>query len=600
MTNIRSHAYALAFALLSLLAPAADAVVLTTPQLSAPASGSFTAATSATLSWLRVTDATSYVITLSDSPDIVSGSITTRTTASLTLALTGLLSDVTYYWRVQARNDTSGTVILSPLSEIRAFATLSAPDAAVLTAPASGATGLTTPIVLTWEPAARASSYAVTLYAAANPGVPLLTASVGTALTYTITTSLSPLTYYFWKITATNSSGQSNATEYFTTDDVHPEIPTLIAPIPETRDAPLNVTLLWQVNANTLSCHVQVATDSAFTSVTDELSDIPNSQTQLAMTALENGTTYWWRIQAANNTYTSEWTASRSFTTIVAAPEAPNLLAPTDAAGGITNPVTFNWEATPRATRYTFALFAASDTTAPLLVADSLTEPSYTLDSLLVPATTYLWRITASNAGGTASASQTFTTAGIIPEAPSLAAPANGQVDLRVDPLLQWLVPSNATSCRLQVASDSDFIALILDQEGLPLEQDSLQLSGLDSGATYWWRLQATSATTDTSAWSETWSFSTVAVVEIAGGSRFVRPLQSFGFEGVTEVRILGLDGTQLLATNLPGTGATLTESAQQLMLQAGLPAGRYLLEIETRAASGGWIHSSELLVNTP
>ncbi len=125
------------------------------------------------------------------------------------------------------------------------------------------------------------------------------------------------------------------------------------------------------------------------------------------------GSTYYWRVRAANGTATPTVSGERRFTiagTTGSAPGAVTLGTP--AAGGVASSLTptFSWSAASGATSYKLEV-STSSSFASTVVNTTSSITSYTHTSSLSPSTSYIWRVTALNAqGSTPSAEQRFTT----------------------------------------------------------------------------------------------------------------------------------------------------------------------------------------------
>ena len=94
------------------------------------------------------------------------------------------------------------------------------------------------------------------------------------------------------------------------------------------------------------------------------------------------------------------------------------------------------------------------------------------------------------------------------PAAPVLATPANGATGVATNPTLTWNASTGATSYRVQASTDSTFASTLVDQSNITTT--SYGLSGLSANTRYFWHVNATNSG-GTSAYSATWSFTTVA-----------------------------------------------------------------------------------------
>jgi len=96
--------------------------------------------------------------------------------------------------------------------------------------------------------------------------------------------------------------------------------------------------------------------------------------------------------------------------------------------------------------------------------------------------------------------------AGAPPSVPTLQSPANGVTGVAIPVTMSWQPAAEASSYRLQLATDADFSQLVVDQSGIL--QTSRAVSGLSTFTQYLWRVNATNPM-GTSDWSQTWSFTT-------------------------------------------------------------------------------------------
>ena len=94
------------------------------------------------------------------------------------------------------------------------------------------------------------------------------------------------------------------------------------------------------------------------------------------------------------------------------------------------------------------------------------------------------------------------------PPAPHGLRFTSGMPGTSTAPLLEWWSRAPATSYDVELASDSAFATLILDQPAIAA--DSIQVSGLDDVTRYYWRIRAAN-NLGTGAWSGTYSFRTGA-----------------------------------------------------------------------------------------
>ena len=126
---------------------------------------------------------------------------------------------------------------------------------------------------------------------------------------------------------------------------------------------------------------------------------------------LEHETTYFWRLRAGNDGGWGEWSEIRSFSTVVAAPNAVTLDSPGHETTEQPLSLTLTWAVSDGADAYE-AQLARDDVFLDVVHSvDDLTETSFDVGPL-DHATTYFWRVRAINAGGwgTWSEVRSFTT----------------------------------------------------------------------------------------------------------------------------------------------------------------------------------------------
>ncbi|MEP7146961.1 MAG: hypothetical protein ABI792_08115, partial [bacterium] len=102
-----------------------------------------------------------------------------------------------------------------------------------------------------------------------------------------------------------------------------------------------------------------------------------------------------------------------------------------------------------------------------------------------------------------------ITSATSLPSAPQLVYPPNGSTNILLTPLLDWNNVSNADNYRVQLARDTGFASLLIDQSNLASSQYLVTASTLSYDSVYYWRANATNSN-GTSIWSPVWNFRTI------------------------------------------------------------------------------------------
>ncbi|MDN5348723.1 MAG: hypothetical protein PWQ54_119 [Bacteroidales bacterium] len=208
------------------------------------------------------------------------------------------------------------------------------------------------------------------------------------------------------------------------------------------------------------------------------------------------GKNHYFRMRAKHATSISEWSSAGSFSVIA----YPNLKTPSNNATNIILDPTLTWDAISGVARYSLQVSMDEDFTNPLLFETN--ETSYTISGLMF-GQDYYWRTNARHAGGVSewSAAFKFTTFTTV----TLTAPANNATDVTRLPRLTWTEIHGAEKYLVALDHTPDFT----NGEHEYVEENFWQhVFMLDPLETYYWRVKAIQGL-DTTAWSETWSFTT-------------------------------------------------------------------------------------------
>jgi len=222
-------------------------------------------------------------------------------------------------------------------------------------------------------------------------------------------------TTYYWRVNAKIVDGTSaySTIWHFTTLGP-PAPPILVSPIATAQNQPTSLTLSWLASTGAVTYRLQVSTSISF--ATTVVNDSTLIGTSKAITGLTVGTKYYWRVNAKNTAGTSAYSTIWDFTTIVAALDAPILVAPADLAINISTSPTLSWLASTGAA--TYRLQVSTDVGFGTTVYNDSTRTglSQPITGLTI-GTTYYWRVNAKNSGGTSAYSTiwSFTTAAALP-----------------------------------------------------------------------------------------------------------------------------------------------------------------------------------------
>ena len=173
----------------------------------------------------------------------------------------------------------------------------------------------------------------------------------------------------------------------------------------------------------------------------------------------------------------------------------------------------FDWQDVPDATSYTIQISKYSSLTKPFL-SKKVTSSEYLPTNDLLKNKTVYWRVRANGDNGPSAWSQVWSLkTPNAPGRPSLISPSNNGLVKDLKPRLDWKnssLPSGTSfdHYQLQVASDSDFSALVTDVNISDRSNSEFTfLSDLSPNTKYFWRVRAFNTLGHYSRWSTTRSF---------------------------------------------------------------------------------------------
>ncbi len=169
-----------------------------------------------------------------------------------------------------------------------------------------------------------------------------------------------------------------------------------------------SLTVTWNCTFGASSYSLQVATDSNFSYLTTNDSNI--TATQRSPT-LNYSTQYWWHVKAKDFNGTSAWSQRWTFTTQPPAPAVPQLVSPSNGATNVSIGTLVTWSDTSIVNGYELQVSTNSNFTA-ITTDQSGISGTQWYPSLPYYSTQYWWRVDASNLNGTSAWSSvwSFTT----------------------------------------------------------------------------------------------------------------------------------------------------------------------------------------------
>ncbi len=353
-------------------------------------------------------DITDYVVEYKLSAD---GSWTTfsdGTSSTTGATVTGLSNGETYNFRVYTVTAV-GTSSASSTANATTDST-SAPDAPT----GLGVTVGSTQIALAWTAPASDGGSALTDYLVEyNDGGGWSTFADGTSTTASATvTGLTNGTSYDFRVSATNAIGTSTPSSTATaTPATTPGIPTSLASTHTTTQAALTWTAPASTGGSAITDYVveyKLASDSSWTTFADGTSATASA----TVTGLTDGVSYDFRVSATNAIGTGS--VSSTATSIFAVvPGVPTSLAGT--AGNAQVALTWTAPVSTGGSALTDYLVEYNDGTGWSTFADGTSTTASATVTGLTNGTTYTFRVSATNAAGTGSPSDTTSTTPAVP-----------------------------------------------------------------------------------------------------------------------------------------------------------------------------------------
>jgi hypothetical protein len=447
----------------------------------------------AILSWTAGSDAASHDVYFgTSSPGTFQGN-----QAGMTFNPGALLSDTTYYWRIDeinASGTTTGVVWRFTTSSVP----LPPPGQATNPNPADGARGVSRSTTLNWTAGSDAASHDV-YFGTSNP--PTFQGNQS-GTTFNPGFILSRNTWYYWRIDEVNASGTTTGVVWSFrtgTGSTPPGQATNPNPSDGAADISLTAILSWTAGSDAASHDVYFGTSSpgAFRG--------NQSGTTFDPGILLPNTTYYWRIDEINAAGTTTGVVWR-FTTGSASLPPPGQATnpdPAHTATGISLTAILSWTAGSDAASHDVYFGTSSPGTFQGNQAGTTFNPGTLLSD-----TTYYWRIDEINASGTTTGVVwRFTTSSAPLPPPGQATnptPSTVAINVSLTQDLSWTAGSGATTRDVYFGTVNPPVTKVI-ADGTALTYDT---GTMTTSTTYYWRVDEKNAGGTTT--GTVWSFTTV------------------------------------------------------------------------------------------
>lgn len=456
------------------------------PAILSPADGAENIAVNPSVSWSASERAVSYQLQVSTQSNFAGLVLDKSDITQTSYALSGLSNQTKYYWRVRAKN-TGG---FGDWSTISSFITIvAAPQWPALISPADSAQNVPLTVQLGWRSVTLATAYHVQVSKDNKFSTTLVNQKDIKDTTYAVQ-GLTNLVQYYWRVRAQNLGGYSDwsTARSFITVIALPAIPVLVTPADSSENVDVKTALVWSKAERAATYRLQLSIRSDFSTLLEDKTEL--ADTTFTPTALSHLTRYFWRVASLNASGSSDWSPVGSFTTRVAAPAAPALIAPADKLTKVPLSPTLVWNTMALARSYRLQVGKNADLSAPLIDKKDLTDTLFVLSSLEYSAV-YYWRVAAINTTGSSDFSTTWSFK-TVPRALAAPIPIYPSHDAKlstVDIELQWHAVDRARNYHVQVTTAADFSTLVHDKS--MIADTTLLVSGLNHSQIYYWRVAA-------------------------------------------------------------------------------------------------------------
>lgn len=191
------------------------------------------------------------------------------------------------------------------------------PSVPALSSPANAATNISVTPTLSWAAATAATTYNLQVSTSSTFETTFINLT-GLTTTSRAISGLANSTIYYWRVSATNSTGTSawSAQRSFTTAAplAVPAAPTLRSPAANATNVSRTPALSWNAATRATTYEVQVSTSNTFASIAFGRTGI-TARNVTVSPQLAAATVYYWRVRGVNSTGPGTWSAVRSFTT---------------------------------------------------------------------------------------------------------------------------------------------------------------------------------------------------------------------------------------------------------------------------------------------
>jgi len=443
-------------------------ITLAIPATPTDVSAEAESSTSITVSWSSVTGATGYKVYRSSSSSGTYSSVGVVTTTSYTN--TGLTAGTTYYYKVSAYNSTGESAQSSSVSA-KTSASVSKPDTPTgVSAEAASSTS----IKVSWSSSTGAAEYKVYRSSSSSGTY----SSVGDVTTTSYTdTGLAANTTYYYKVSASNSAGES-AQSSSVSAKTSESIPSTPTDVSAEAASSTSITVSW--SSVTGATGYKVYRSSSSSGTYSKAGDA--TTTSYTDTGLTANTTYYYKVSASNSAGESSQSSSVSAKTSasVSIPATPTDVSAS--AEEASNNIKVSWSSVTGATGY--KVYRSGQSSGYYNRVGDVTTTSYT-NTELTAGTTYYYKVSAYNSAGESAQSSSVSAkpSGTIATPTGITATAESSSSIKVS----WNAVPGATGYKVYRSSSSS----VYDSNVGDVTTTSYTDTGLTANTTYYYKVSA-------------------------------------------------------------------------------------------------------------
>lgn len=412
-----------------------------------------------------------------------------------------------YYWKV-------GVHIIGDTDQWSdGFTLTTSPAPSTLLAPAHTSTCLDFDQNFSWNAVNNAIDYKVQISKLANFGQTILdTTLTATTFDYVVNDYFQD---YFWRVKARTPGCETDWSEIFQFRTIVGP-PSISTPADSAKGLALTVDLNWPSAPGASDYDLQVSDDENFNNLlVDEMN---TTQQSYQFNSPNSNKRFWWRLRTNGQGCSSVW--SEAFTFITAFPQT-TVIGPKDPDKCVSINTEFMWNAVTGATKY----HVQAAKTENFGITDMLFEDKNVIGTSVIgdvkEATSRIyWRVRVNdgdNFGLWSEIADYFTTG----DAPIATSPQEGETEVPRGIEINWTSLGAIQSSDLQIARDSNFIDLDINENDLGDTKLSVVLSSYNTQ--YYYRVR-TAFNGCESDWSQVVSFKS-----IQGFPDLIKPINTEG-----------------------------------------------------------------------